>query len=119
MKNWPKSSPRMQGQLTTLAARITILGSSSSEVRKYGSMDSPMSDKYPTDQFTTEALETIEMHVLWCAVDALIQTHPNPAAVRKVFDQLIGQSTANLLVQGEPVGAFAVVRKLTERLFDE
>jgi hypothetical protein len=35
-----------------------------------------------------------------------------------VFDQLIGQSTANLIVQGGPLEAFTVVRDLTNGLFD-
>jgi hypothetical protein len=45
--------------------------------------------------FSAESLETIQLHVLWTAVKAIIATHPEPERVRTVFDQLIGQSTAN------------------------
>jgi hypothetical protein len=79
----------------------------------------PKNENDLVNMFSAESLETIQLHVLWAAVKAIIATHPEPEKVRKVFDQLIGQSTANLIVQGEPVEALIVVRDLTTSLFEE
>lgn len=79
----------------------------------------PRNENDLVDMFSAESLETIQLHVLWAAVKAIIATHPEPEKVRTVFDQLIGQSTANLIIQGEPLEAFTVVRDLTTGLFEE
>lgn len=79
----------------------------------------PENENNLVDMFSVESLETIQLHVLWAAVKAIIATHPEPEEVRKVFDQLIGQSSANLIIQGEPLEAFTVVRDLTINLFEE
>lgn len=71
------------------------------------------------DQFSQEGLQTIQLHVMWCAVEALIQTHPDQAKLRRVFDQLNGQISADLIVQGEPLPAFEVVRRLSAKLFND
>lgn len=79
----------------------------------------PKNENDPAEMFSAEILETIQLHVLSTAVKAIIATHPNPEQIRKVFDQLIGQSVANLIVQGEPLEAFSVVRDLSAGLFEE
>jgi len=79
----------------------------------------PKNENDLVEMFSAESLETIQLHVLWAAVRAIIATHPEPEKVRSVFDQLIGQSTANLIVQGEPLEAFTVVRDLANGLFEQ
>ncbi len=79
----------------------------------------PKNENDLVEMFSAESLETIQLHVLWTAVKAIIAIHPEPEKVRNVFDQLIGQSTANLIVQGEPLEAFTVVRELTTSLFED
>lgn len=39
-----------------------------------------------------------------CAVRALIAAHPDPAEVRKVFEQLASQTQAGAAARGAPVG---------------
>jgi hypothetical protein len=68
-------------------------------------------------KFDAVSLLTIENTVLSCAVEALIATHPNPERVRAIYDQLMGQIQANLLVSGEPPEAMTVARQLTNKLF--
>lgn len=79
----------------------------------------PKNENDLVEMFSVESLETIQLHVLWIAVKAIIATHPEPEKVRHVFGQLMGQSTASLIVQGEPLAAFTVVRDLTTSLFEE
>lgn len=68
-------------------------------------------------EFDNMGLHTIQIMVLLCAVEALIATHPNPEKVRAIYDQMMGQIQANLLVSGEPPEAMAIVRRLTDKLF--
>jgi len=53
-----------------------------------------------------EELATIQLTILWYAVRALIETHPNRPSARAAFDREYDRAHANLLVEGELVPAF-------------
>ena len=60
----------------------------------------------------------IQMTVALSAIEALIATHPNPARVRRSFDQVYGQFQALALTSGVAhPDHLAVARPLVEKLF--
>lgn len=65
-----------------------------------------------------EELLTIQVTVAMMALQALIKTHPNPEAVREVFDQLYGQFQSNALVSGAASPpSLAIARRMVDALF--
>ena len=60
----------------------------------------------------------LQITVAMCAIEALIATHPNPALVRRSFDQLYGQFQAYALASGlAHPDHLAVAKPLVEKLF--
>ena len=66
---------------------------------------------------TVADIWSAQITVLMCATEALIATHPNPAEVRRVFDQLFGQIQAESLATGlTPLGS-GLMRSFAEKIF--
>lgn len=60
---------------------------------------------------------TAQITVLMCAVEAIIATNPNPNEVRRIFDQLLGQIQAGLLVSGTTPLGIGLMRQIAEKIF--
>lgn len=64
-------------------------------------------------------MNTAEKEIIRSAVDllvlkALIATHPSPAQLRMVFDQLLGQFQANPVVLQDPECSALIRQKVVE-----
>ena len=60
----------------------------------------------------------IQITILMFAVESLISTHPNRAAVRQQFDQMYGQFQANTLASGVAAPRHLdIARQLVEKIF--
>lgn len=58
----------------------------------------------------------LHLHCLTSAVRAILATHPNPDQVRRVFDQLLGQTLAHPKTLEDP-DTGAVLRDFAATLF--
>lgn len=60
---------------------------------------------------------TLQISVAQMAIKALISTHPDPDAVRKVYDQLLAQFMANTAGLPSNSDRMVVLRDITATLF--
>jgi len=60
---------------------------------------------------------TLQISALTLAVRALIATHPDPAAVRRVFDQLFGQVQTGPAALESSIEARLLAKYFAEGLF--
>jgi hypothetical protein len=62
---------------------------------------------------------TLQGQLLWCAVQALIETHPDPQAMRAAFDRAWGRTQATASYLAAPEDFRALVRELVKSLFPD
>ena len=79
----------------------------------------------PTPMNTTDRSDGIELtmihlSVIAFAVEALIATHPEPAKLRDVFDQLFAQFQVGIATSGAAnLAAAKVMREFSEKIFSK
>lgn len=68
------------------------------------------------DTLSPGDIVTIQSGIALIAVEALIAIHPDPAAVRRVFDQVFSQMQAGTYLMGSPA-ASDLCRQMIQKIF--